>query len=353
MKYRILLYFMCCFGFFITYALFDQYADLYHIPFGMSDIDTYMCWWDQTTYFQSCCNIFDAFTTHWLIHYLVLFLGEPLDVINILVPVLLWVFIPCGVFFFSYAILRESEAAASSTVLFVFGTFTVFFYGICGLWSQLLAFVFLLPALAFYVLEMPFLFLFFAFLSCATHPFMFFVLGLLILSELIHYRLYWLLGVGVAVGLGVCWYLGLNIIAFTVPFSEYFPHDSLKVEPNLYTMFFVFTNPVLVLFFLFGVLNTRPRLFWFIVLLSAVTPFSQLGRGLMFWHLFVSVYGYVGFRMMLVKHKHKAVILCVLMLFFFLHYESMLSYFLDNMVYEMGLRGFNPNFLKDLINYPK
>lgn len=303
---------LCILSFVFFELLALMWYGYYAVPFGMSDVDRYMEW------FNDGDVDFRGLLTHSVILYVF-----NLPILWVFFPALVcFIVLPYGCYRFYHTILPYRDSLWA-VFFFCFGTFAPLMFFFTALWSQMLAFTVAVYAFAFYYegkLKLGFLGMF---LSVVIHPFMlvFWVLVLLAANKL-DYRRYvpfLLLVVIVAVSLG--------LHKFLVFFSDY----PLK-EPNLYTMFFVYTCPIIWVYAF--LVKHHNRLYW---ILFALMPFVHLGRGMPFLHLILCVYVAKGFRR--VKSAQQT---CLVLFIIFSWFQYFMYFMLQNMFTELSWRGLSP-----------
>lgn len=331
-----------------VFYLFDEF---YGLPFGMNDVDVYMCWFGVDLGTLNVCLPFGGigFYTHAVFYYSVLVLGDPSEVLLWFVPLLLCVCFPVSVLFCFYGFYRDVDRAVLSAVVFFFGTFGVLLFGVTSLWSQLYASIFYFLGLGFFFLKRYRLFLLFGIVSILTHPFMGVMFGLLVLSEVCR-RSFKIGCLCVGLCLVILFLGGVDVWIYTV-FG-----DTGFNEPPLYNMLGLFTNPLLWVFFIFGLTSDtcrqmsygRYRLFSLFLLLML---FSHLGRGLVYLHFVVVGFAVIGYMNLRGFFNYPVLLDVFMVLFGCLWWNEIFGFLMLNMYYQLSVRGLNPAFFEVIFTF--
>lgn len=297
----------------------------YGIPFGMSDVDRYMEWFNG----KELDRI--SMLTHFIFIKTIEHIYNPYIAL-VFVPSLSCYIIMPGLLLYFYTGIMNLEKSSDCVFLFVFGTFTPTMFFFTALWSQMMSFMSFILAIAFYTRKNH-LYIIASIVSIMIHPYMSMIYFVILLT--------YLLKQGKIIYFTLILSLSLLTIFLTdtsnliIPFSNY----GLN-EPNIYTFFFVYTSPVVVLLSLLGFKNDKYSFLTKILLFTM--PFVHIGRGMVFLHVFLVMYAAEYISKLSVYRSFFVYALIILWLQFFVWFIS------TNMLYEMGLRGLNGDFLADL-----
>jgi hypothetical protein len=339
MLHYVVLVSACLGGFLASWFLCVSYYSFYHIPFGMVDVDRYVAWISGSK---------ELDVTHYAIIHLLWLIPNSVEFLNLMLPFMAWIILPFSLFML-YSVWGGQKSASYATLLFMFGTFTALFFQVCALWAQMLSFILFLWFLRYYSLMLEknqakhvISAAVFLVLSIVAHPYTILLFFLLLLSEV--YRRSITLGLSLTVICAIL-ALGLGLFSLLTPFSN---HDG--VEPNLYMMFFVYMNPILLIFPFFG-LYRRPRLLSFFLILCVVAPFISLGRAMPYLFVFFVFYAYQGFKFLRWRCNHKDLFEAVVLLSVIAYFNYFFGFILNNMLEQMPLRDLDPIWLKMLLRF--
>jgi hypothetical protein len=315
--------------FVFLYAVNTAFYAIFHLPFGMGDIDRYACWLGVVR--PGCYPLSGfSFYVHIFFISLVSFLGG-LEAVLWFVPLLL-VVIPLLLFWF-YRAFYPPWFSFCSVLFFLFGSYFLFFFWFTALYSELLAIFFVILSLGFYYRDNWFGFIVFGCLGVLSHAYLGFFFVLLLLGEYFNrgFSSLDVLSLGVV---GVIVLVMSGFLGFFTPFSDY----PIK-EPNWYLQVAGYTCPLFFVFMFFTKVNVR--YFGLFVLLAFLMPFVHLGRGMVFLHLFLCPVAFGGFLSLdrclvgLRKWLFRLFVVC-----FLLGYSLNFFYFMgSNMLRELPERG--------------
>ena len=276
---------LVCFVFFwLLWGFFVVWDGAFGVPFGGGDVDVYLGW------FGGGDIDVRGLYTHFVFLGVVGVLGDPGVVLLWFVPFLLCVCLPLS-FYWCFSGLLDCEW---DVLLGVFGccfcSFGLLFFGVGALWSQLFASFFFFLSLGFFLRGCVLWGVVLGCVAVVVHPFVLGVYGLVFCGLLCSVSVRW----GCLFVLGCVLFFGL--VGFD--FWEYTVWSGFGFrEPPLYNMVFVFTFPLLWFFALFGWRCVPSRqLRCVLLVLGVVMPFSHLGRGLVYLHFFLVLFGVLGYR---------------------------------------------------------
>jgi hypothetical protein len=326
-------------GFIFFMGLGYTYTNHYNIPFGMSDIDRYLCFLQMPSIAE--CEKLTAYTffTHFYVFFI--FANQTPQMINYTVNMFIWLLMPVCFYIFAREWLENQDNAVHSILYLMFGTYIYFFFGYMMLLAQLTSFIFYLLSLAFLTEKQYKKGLIFAFMAFIGHPYVLIIYILWFLAYGIYHKKHHLILPTLILTLLLFNFGGLSY--FTVFFNT-------RPQPTLYDVFFIFTNPLLSFLFFIGLLVKKPdvnHVFTLILLFTA--PFSNLSRALPFLHVMMVVYAYIGLKHIMKKARHGQYIEFVFLCSLILHFLYMFSYFNGNMLHEMGLRGLSSDYFRNIL----
>lgn len=349
---------LCLIGFLLTVDRFYQYQLVYSIPFGKLDVDNYMTWMgedrDRIEWLTETKKLFGVDVVHQgfisTVNLLVHASGHNHTlVLTYFIPFLLWFVMPSAMMWFAYSVTLNLWSSFESMLFLLFGTFLLFFFGVCSVWSQFFSFIpYLLAAgCLIWVLRgvgvmIPFA-LGFGLLSILYHPLMLGAYGLMLMGELMNRRKYLLvLLLWVCVAVGMVWLSGHGMYVFrgNVPIKE----------PPLYGLLYVFTSPLVVFFTVIGFINSydmvKRRFKWYILFTLFLTPWISLMRNVIVLYPFACVYGVLGFRRLRSGLRHSWAAVLVFYGLLLNHFNYVFWYFIRLMVIEFNVH--HPEFDRGL-----
>jgi hypothetical protein len=330
---------LICIGLFIFSLQLNQiFFRVYHLPFGMSDVDAYACWLGQHIDYRDDC------TSVPLSHLLVVEIIEHIGGIASMVwfiPFLLCFVIPILLYLLYDSMgLTESECFFS-VLVFIFMSFSFLSFTFISVYAQMISFCFTILSLIFYRRSKLILFIIFMVLSIASHYMSLLFYFLLILGELIRRKYYRILVIIFFVF--VYFFFSYNINYYTTLYKR-----AGSQQPGLYEMLFWFTFPLTFAFMFFGYLDERFK--WLFLFLLLICPFIELGRGMYYFHIFMSPMVYLGYKRLCGFLDSRSKILFTLFLcgFCVIWFLQLLSLFIHSMVKEFVFRGLDASLLKTL-----
>ncbi len=322
---------VCCFMIFL--GLSDLFSSIYGIPFGMSDIDRYLCMWEPSG--VGCGQeYYLAFYTHFYTFYVF----APLDpfLFNFVLLVLLWFVLPCVFYLFSREFLVVPDSAIHPTLYLMFGSYVYFFFGFMGLLAQLTSFLFFVVSMMYFEKGKPLKGLVCCLLSVVGHPYVLGVYFLYVVSFGIFRGDKQFILVCFILSLCLVWYLDVDILRFTF-FSARNP------QAGLFHLFFLFVNPLLVLFGLLGLLNAnRSHNKSFTLLLLCFSPLSLDARLMPFLLIFLVNYAYIGLRHCIHSVKNGRYLELFLLLSILIQFSYLFHHFFVLVTSTLEMRGLNP-----------
>jgi hypothetical protein len=227
-------------GFLFFMGLSYTYTEYYGIPWGMSDIDRYLCMMQRITpEAENCQQItLTAFLTHFYVWFLLAGLSP--QMINYVMNMFIWLLLPLCFYIFSRDFLENKDNAVHVTIYLMYGTGIYFFFGYMMLIAQLTSFLFYLLSLSFFTTKEYKKGAVMALLAIIGHPYIIFIYLLYFLAWSIYTdREYLAIILGLII-LSLLLFYGLD---FTTVFFNNRP------QPTLYDVFFIFTNPILTFLF--------------------------------------------------------------------------------------------------------
>lgn len=347
----------CTVGYLLTFNTFYVYSIEYGIPYGKLDTDNYMTWLDEdrsrigwlteTRKTLGVDLVHEGFLS--TIRFFTNVLGRThTHTLTYLIPWMLWYLMPLSMYFFAYTVTGNEWISFESMLFLMLGTYLMFFFGVCSVWSQFFSFIFYTFTLGFLVLGLrgfntiiPLVLA--GVLSVVYHPVAGGVYGLMFLGEMIRRRRYIIVLVCVIVAVTASMWMadhGMYIFRGNVPIKE----------PPLYALLFVFTNPVIVLFAVMGFLLDdswlKQTFQYYILLLVAVTPFISLMRNIIMVYPFMCLYAVLGYRWVRTRFPHPLILTGLVYLFLLNQFHYVFWYFMRLMIIEMNIH--HPEFDRGL-----
>ena len=313
-------------------GLFCLVAVLFNVIFSLNSwsLNVYGFPWGQSDYFR-----YEEFRgISWPPHTLTVLL---VDLVGwgLFSPLLFGVVLPCCLFLFFWSFLGDSWRGFLCTLWFVFGTFNLVGFWIMGLLAQSVGLCFFLLALAcvrpgYSFRLFWFIGLVFLSLACLSHIVYFGILIFLGFVVLIYFDFVLLSLACLAAALFPAYFFGW--LGYFTLFSNY-----PLPEPSLYKLLFVFSFP---LFYVFGWFGVRGR--WdrcLLVCLFFTMPLLQIGRGMIFFHLFLVPLSFLGYEKLIgLSDRRVFLFFFLLMLVWFGNY---LMFQCQNMALEHFINGFD------------
>ena len=360
---------VCGFCLLSTLALYTGYFRIYLTPFGKIDVDSYTCWLRQGLTNPVVCNQ----VRYGLNGFDIIHLGfqvtvrglsyvsglEHTRVLTLLIPIVVWGVIPFMLYRFMSVFFHNTKDGVYASLLLLFGTYTVFLFGIVAVWAQMFAYVFYLGALTAYLrfrrgeTNLLYRVLVFAALSIMYHPYFIVFYGLFFLDWLGSKGLYAEILLILLGGVAFSTILGVRLINYTI-FNPHFPP-----EPTIHVGLFFFTNPLIWLLAAYGFTahpNTR-RLPFYLIISCLLGVLGHNGRVLVAALPLLCAYAYLGLKTMLTHVKHKRVLVWLLVIMLLLYFSNTFSQYIHDMIIEMGegryfwpSRGFDPEPFKQLLS---
>jgi hypothetical protein len=339
MKYLTGLFIIILMLFSIWFFLFNSYYQTFKIPFGQDDVDNYWCWFKglKSIGNRYQCPAFEGYSKYVHISFIsfIWFLGEPGKILTLFIPYCIWWVIPIIYFLFIFELCKNSKTSFYTTLMFIFGSFTLTFFSIVAVWCQMVSFIFFILSMLFYHSDNKGFFYLSAFLSVLFHPIGLGIYVIFFLSSLLEKKKYRLLLI-----LSILFFITLFFMN-KLELITFFDHR--VNQPSIYQMFSILTCPILIPFFFLG-LDKKHRFYTFTVVLFLLMPFVQIGRGLPYLHLFFCFFAYKG--LCKIDDKYMKTFIALFILFSFANYFNMQ---LDYMYSEFVKRGLSQRlFLKFL-----
>lgn len=353
--YFLVLYFSFCFVLFLlTYTLFNIFTVLYGVPFGGFDVDNYMCWLDVDLSPRYHCQpgiprFFGVDLVHTpLTSSILFFCGffgvDVVSFMNFLMPLLLWLVLPVFLLVFYSTIFSDVRDSVLCSLCFLLGTFIIFFFGFYGLWSQFISFLFFMCAVTAYSRGLSLRYvLFFILCGGIFYYYILVIYGVWVLAHFIRNGWWWLIFFSCLFGVFMVVSLDLNLVEHTVFGS------SLR-QPDLYRVFFFFSNPILLFPFLVGLMNSNTsleRFKVFMLLLLFVMPFSEFGRGMVFAFPFYVGFAYLGLKKICGGFCFNPVFLVVIVLFMLFYFYHLFDECMFQIIRQLSGRGLDPQLIID------
>lgn len=310
------------------------FTSVYGLPFGMSDVDRYLCMWGVRDIGDGCFPATSyTFWTHFFTFGLSWFDSVT---INFVILFCVWVCLPLVVYLFSCEFLDMGFSAVYSVFYFMFGTYVVFFFVFMGLWAQLSSFLFFVLSLRFFEGGRFWFGLFVSCFAILAHPYVLSVYFLFVLSYGIFRKDLKFIGVCLCLFLFGWWFSGFSLLRFTI-------FGAPNFQSGFFNLFFIFCNPLLVMFGLLGLLNARSsHNKSFTLMLLVLAPFSLDTRLFPYLLLFLVNYGYIGLRHCMKSVKNGRFLEFFLVLSFYVQFSYLLDYFMKLLIVELPLRGLDP-----------